>query len=97
MFSVDFEQIEKLQRDRKWKEATKIMVDAAGRLERGGADFLIIATNTMHRMADEVQNSVRIPLLHIADATGERLRKAGLKRAGLLGTIYTILMFFFSP
>jgi aspartate racemase len=90
MFSVDFEQIEKLQRGRKWKEATKIMVDAAGRLERGGADFLIIASNTMHMMADEVQNSVRIPLLHIADATGERVRKAGFKRAGLLGTIYTM-------
>jgi aspartate racemase len=90
MFSVDFEQIEKLQHSGKWEEATKIMVDAARRLERGGADFLIIATNTMHRMADEVQNSVRIPLLHIADATGDRIKEAGFKRVGLLGTIYTM-------
>lgn len=90
MFSLDFEQIEKLQHSGKWEEATKIMVDAARRLDRGGADFLIIATNTMHRMADEVQNSVRVPLLHIADATGDRIKKAGFKRVGLLGTIYTM-------
>ena len=90
MFSVDFEQIEKLQHSGKWQEATKIMVDAARRVERGGADFLIIATNTMHRMADEVQNSVKIPLLHIADATGDRIKEAGFKRVGLLGTIYTM-------
>jgi len=90
MFSVDFEQIENLQRSGGWEEATKIMVDAARRLEKGGADFLIIATNTMHRIADAVQNSVRIPLVHIADATGDRIKEAGFKRVGLLGTIYTM-------
>jgi aspartate racemase len=90
MFSVDFEEIEELQHSARWEEATKIMVDAARRLERGGADFLVIATNTMHRMADDVQNSVRIPLLHIADATGDRIKEEGFKKVGLLGTIYTM-------
>lgn len=90
MYSVDFDQIEKLQKSGRWEEATKIMIDAARRLERAGAALLIIATNTMHKMADDVQNSVGIPLLHIADATGDRIREAGFKRVGLLGTIYTM-------
>jgi aspartate racemase len=66
------------------------MIDAAQRLERGGADFVIICTNTMHKMADEVQNNIKIPLLHIADATAERIQAKGLKKIGLLGTKFTM-------
>ena len=74
MYSVDFDEIEKLQHQGNWNEATKLMIDAAQRLEKGGADFVVICTNTMHKMADDVQNSIKIPLLHIADATAERIR-----------------------
>ena len=66
------------------------MIEAARRLERGGADFILICTNTMHRMADEVQAAIAIPLLHIADPTAERVRAAGYQRVGLLGTAFTM-------
>ena len=90
MYSVDFEEIEKLQHAGKWKEATEVMIDAAKRVEKGGADFIVICTNTMHKMADEVQSSITIPLLHIADATAEKIRSKGLKKVGLLGTKFTM-------
>ena len=90
MFSVDFDEVEKLQHQEKWAEATEIMIDAAKRLEKGGADFIVICTNTMHKMADEVQNAVRIPLLHIADATAEKIKAAGINKVGLLGTKFTM-------
>lgn len=90
MYSVDFEEIEKLQHAGKWKEATEVMIDAARRVERGGADFVVICTNTMHKMADEVQSNINIPLLHIADATAEKIRSKGLKKVGLLGTKFTM-------
>ena len=90
MYSVDFEEIEKLQHAGKWKEATEVMIDAARRVEKGGADFIVICTNTMHKMADEVQSSITIPLLHIADATAEKIRSKGLKKVGLLGTKFTM-------
>lgn len=90
MYSVDFDEIEKLQHQGNWKEATKLMIDAAQRLEKGGADFVVICTNTMHKMADDVQNSIKIPLLHIADATAEIIKAQGLKKIGLLGTKFTM-------
>lgn len=90
MFSVDFGEIERLQHDGDWAALTGEMVGAARRLERGGADFLLICTNTMHRMADEVAGSVSIPLLHIADPTAEKIKAAGYKRVGLLGTAFTM-------
>lgn len=90
LYSVDFHEIEKLQHEGKWKEATAIMVDAARRVQNGGADFLLICTNTMHRMASEVQGEVDIPLLHIADATAEAIKDSGIQRVGLLGTKYTM-------
>jgi aspartate racemase len=90
MYSVDFAEIETLQQQGKWDEATDLMIDAAQRVERGGADFVIICTNTMHKMADEVQNHIQIPLLHIADATAEKIKARGLKRIGLLGTRFTM-------
>jgi aspartate racemase len=90
MYSVDFAEIEALQREGRWDEATALMVDAAKHVENGGADFVIICTNTMHRMADEVQRNLRIPLLHIADVTAEKIKARGLRKVGLLGTKFTM-------
>lgn len=90
MFSFDFAEIETLQHEGRWDDATARMIDAAQRLERGGADLLIICSNTMHRMASEVQAAVEIPLLHIADATAAKIRAAGIEQIGLLGTRYTM-------
>lgn len=90
MWSFDFAEIEALQHAGRWDDATALMIDAARRLERGGADFIVICTNTMHRMADRVQAAIGLPLLHIADPTAERIRAAGLRRVGLLGTAFTM-------
>jgi aspartate racemase len=90
MWSFDFAGIEALQHAGRWADATAEMIAAAQRLERGGADFVLICTNTMHRMAAEVQAAIGIPLLHIADPTAERIRAAGLRRVGLLGTAFTM-------
>jgi len=90
LYSVDFAEIEKLQHENKWEEATKSMIDAAQKVERGGAEFVLICTNTMHLMADEVQSSVRIPLLHIVDVTAEEIKKNRFNRVGLLGTRFTM-------
>ncbi|MBC9178857.1 aspartate/glutamate racemase family protein [Roseomonas ludipueritiae] len=90
MWSFDFAGIEALQHAGRWADATAEMIAAAQRLERGGADFVLICTNTMHRMAEEVQAAIGIPLLHIADPTAERIRAAGLRRVGLLGTAFTM-------
>lgn len=90
MWSFDFADIEVLQRLDRWDEAAALMVDAAQRLERGGADFLVIATNTMHIAAPQVQAATSLPLLHIADPTAERIKAAGLRKVGLLGTAFTM-------
>jgi len=90
MYSVDFAPIEKLQHSGDWEGAAEVMVDAARRLEVGGADFFLIATNTMHQVADVVSAAVDIPLLHIADATAEILLRDGVRRIGLLGTAFTM-------
>jgi aspartate racemase len=90
MFSVDFGVVERLQHDGEWDMLTREMIDAARRLERGGADFFVLCTNTMHRMADEVAASVSIPLLHIADPTAAEVLAAGHRRVGLLATAFTM-------
>ncbi|OWT64062.1 aspartate/glutamate racemase family protein [Candidimonas nitroreducens] len=90
MWSFDFAEIEALQHAGDWDGATREMIEAARSLERGGASFLVICTNTMHKMADEVQRAVGIPLLHIADPTARRIKEAGLRRVGLLGTAFTM-------
>ena len=90
MYSVDFAEIEILQSEGRWDEATQVMVEAAQRVEAGGADFLIICTNTMHKMADEVEKAIHIPLLHIADATARAIKAQGLGKVGLLGTKFTM-------
>jgi len=90
MYSFDFEEIEKLQHEGRWDETAGLLIDAARRLEKAGADFLVICTNTMHIVAGEVQNASGIPLLHIADATAEQIRSTALKKIGLLGTRFTM-------
>jgi aspartate racemase len=90
MYSVDFAEIEILQQRGMWAEAAILMVDAAKRLERGGADFIILCTNTMHKAADEIQAQIKIPFLHIADATAKKIKESGIHNVGLLGTRFTM-------
>ena len=95
MYSVDFDEIEKCQSSGDWKRSADILSDAAMRLERAGADFIVICTNTMHKVAPEVRKSVSIPLLHIAEVTARKLKDAGITTVGLLGTRYTMTQPFY--
>jgi aspartate racemase len=90
MVSVDFEEIEALQRWNEWDRAGEVLGAAARRVEAAGADFLLICTNTMHKVAPQVQAAIDIPLLHIADATAERIKAEGIETIGLLGTNFTM-------
>ena len=90
MASVDFAEIEAYQSEGKWKEASLILSQSAKDVENGGADFLILCTNTMHKIAADMQQAINIPLLHIADATAQRIKSYGIKRIGLLGTRFTM-------
>ncbi|SMB82605.1 aspartate/glutamate racemase family protein [Deinococcus hopiensis] len=96
MYTVNFAEIERYQHAGEWDRATAVMQDAAQRLERGGADFLVICSNTMHRMAGEIEASVSIPLLHIADPTAEQIRAHAFTRVGLLGTAFTMEQDFYT-
>ncbi|MGW7443423.1 aspartate/glutamate racemase family protein [Kitasatospora sp. NPDC054795] len=90
LYSVDFAQIERLQAAGRWEEAGEVLADAARSLEAAGADLLLICTNTMHKVADQVAAASSIPLLHLADTTAAAVRAAGLRRVGLLGTAFTM-------
>jgi aspartate racemase len=90
MYSVDFEPIEKLQHAGDWDGTAKILSEGAKRVQAAGADFLLICTNTMHKIAAEIEAAIQIPLLHIADATAEILVSGGVKSVGLLGTAFTM-------
>ncbi|WP_163858489.1 aspartate/glutamate racemase family protein [Paenibacillus elgii] len=90
MYSVNFQEIKTLQHQGKWDEATNLMIDSARKLEAAGSDVIVICTNTMHKMAQEVAESVSIPLLHIADATAQAIVKDGMKKVALLGTSFTM-------
>lgn len=90
LYSVDFAEIEKLQHQADWQATAGILADAAKAVEAGGADFLIICTNTMHKVAAEIEAAISIPILHIADATAERLLADDVHRVGLLGTRFTM-------
>jgi len=90
LYSVDLGELGKLQREGKWEELAGLMVEAAERLQGAGADCIVICTNTMHKLADDIESSINIPLLHIADATGDEIRKSGLSRVALLGTKFTM-------
>lgn len=90
MYSVDFEAIERLQHAGDWEGTAKILSEAAQNIQAAGADFLLICTNTMHKVAPEIETAIQIPLLHIADATAETLVADGIKSVGLLGTSFTM-------
>lgn len=90
LYSVDFSEIETLQHRGDWDATAKLLAQGAQAIERAGADFLIICTNTMHKVAPAIQAAIRIPILHIADATAEALKRDGIRRVGLLGTRFTM-------
>ncbi|MGC4376684.1 aspartate/glutamate racemase family protein [Fictibacillus sp. Mic-4] len=90
LYSVDFEEIERCQSEGNWQKAGLILGDVAQRLEKGGADFIVICTNTMHKVAEVIQEKISIPILHIADATVKQIRKKSIRTVGLLGTKYTM-------
>jgi aspartate racemase len=95
LHSIDFGPMEELQRKRRWKEAAAYLTEIALGLESGGADMVLICTNTMHIVAPEIEQALSVPLLHIADAAGEVLSKRGVRKAGLLGTKFTMQQDFY--
>jgi aspartate racemase len=90
LYSVDFAEVEAFQHRGEWDRAAVLLTEAARRVEAAGADFALLATNTMHRVFDEIRKGIRIPLLHIADVTGREIQARGLRRIGLLGTRFTM-------
>jgi len=90
MYSVDFAPVEQMQAEGRWHDAAQELADCARRLERGGADFIVLCTNTMHKVAADIQQATGLPLVHIADATAERIQQAEVGRVGLLGTCFTM-------
>lgn len=95
LYSVDFAEIEALQHQGDWPETARVLSEAALSLQNAGVDFLMIGTNTMHRVAPEIEQTLRIPLLHIADATANVLKQDGIARVGLLGTRFTMEQTFY--
>lgn len=95
LYSVDFDEIERCQSAGEWDKSADILADAARRLETAGADFIVICTNTMHKVAAQVRQRVTIPLLHIAEATARELRSASVDTVALLGTSYTMTQDFY--
>jgi aspartate racemase len=96
LYSVDFDIIEKCQAAGDWEATADILTDIAGRLEAAGADFLVLCTNTMHKVAPQIQAGIGIPLVHIADAAADALKSRGINRAALLGTKYTMTQDFYT-
>ena len=90
LYTVDFDEIHRLQGEGDWDQLDKIMINAAQSLEKGGADIILICANTMHLCSDAIIKNVSIPLLHIAEATGQAIKDKGLKKVGLLGTKFTM-------
>lgn len=95
LYSVDFDEIERCQAAGEWEKSARILGDAAEALERAGADFIVICTNTMHKIAPQIARRIAIPILHIAEATAEALKAANIRRVGLLGTKYTMTQDFY--
>ncbi|MEA9415272.1 aspartate/glutamate racemase family protein [Flavobacterium sp. PL02] len=95
MYSVDFNEIATLQKEGNWNKLGILMSDAAQQLEKAGADFIILCTNTMHKLSDEIEKSVSIPLIHIVDATAEKINAENFRKIGLLGTSFTMEQDFF--
>lgn len=95
LYSVDFDEIEKYQSAGEWNKSAEVLAQAASALERAGADFIVICTNTMHKVAPEISRKITVPLLHIADMTAIELKKSNIKKVGLLGTKYTMQQTFY--
>ncbi|WMJ84745.1 aspartate/glutamate racemase family protein [Oscillospiraceae bacterium LTW-04] len=95
LYSVDFAEIEECQAKGEWDKSADILADAAKNLEKAGANFIVICTNTMHKIAPQIQEQIDIPIVHIADATADALEQAGVKKVALLGTKYTMTQDFY--
>ena len=95
LYSVDFDEIERYQANGEWDKSADVLSDAAMRLEKAGADFIVICTNTMHKVAPQMSKHISIPIIHIAEATAEKLKGQGIKTVGLLGTKYTMTQDFY--
>lgn len=95
LYSVDFAEIEKCQASGEWEKSGEILAEAAHNLEKAGADFIVICTNTMHKVVSIIQKKIRIPVLHIAEATAQELKKDNIKKVALLGTKYTMTQDFY--
>ena len=90
LYSVDFQEIEECQANGNWEKSGEILGEAAYNLEKAGADFIVICTNTMHKVVDQIKEKISIPILHIAEMTAEKILEKGLKNIALLGTKYTM-------
>ena len=95
LYSVDFAEIEECQAKGEWEKSAEILSEAAENLEKAGADFIVICTNTMHKVAGKIQENIKIPVIHIADATAHKLRQDGILKTALLGTKYTMTQDFY--
>ena len=95
LYSVEFAEIEECQATGQWDKSAGILGDAAKKLEAAGADFIVICTNTMHKVADQIQAGISVPVIHIADATADKLEAANIRRVALLGTKYTMTQDFY--
>lgn len=95
MYSVDFAEIEEYQAKGEWDKSAQVLADVVLRLEQAGADFIVICTNTMHKVVPQIKGKIHIPILHIAEATAEALKEAGITKVGLLGTKYTMTQDFY--
>ncbi len=90
MYTVDFHELEQMQHSNRWADADRVMISASKSLEAAGADFIVICTNTMHKSVPAIEKEVKLPILHIADATAAQVKQDGLKKIGLLGTRFTM-------
>ena len=95
LYSVEFAEIEEMQSAGQWDTAAEVLGDAARKLEACGADYIVICTNTMHKVAPQIQRMISVPVIHIADATAEVLKQDGIRRIALLGTRYTMTQDFY--
>ena len=95
LYTVNFEEIEILQHNNKWEEATEILIDGCIALERAGTDFIVICTNTMHKLLPDIKKEINIPFLHIAKATSEAIKRDSVKKVLLLGTKFTMIEDFY--
>ena len=95
LYSVDFAEIEECQAKGEWEKSAEILSEAAENLEKAGADFIVICTNTMHKVAGKIQENIKLPVIHIADATAHKLKQDGILKTALLGTKYTMTQDFY--